>query len=88
LIVAFKGKGIYRFDGKDWQEVAAAPYSGEGEYWTYLAAEGDDLVYAISAKPVIDRAHSAGYDIKFTTNAPTALWLIARGVAQKADFSR
>jgi hypothetical protein len=88
LIASFKGKGIYRFDGKDWQQIAVAPYSGEGEYWTYLAAQGNDLVYAISAKPVVDRAHSVGSDMKFTTNAPTALWFITNGIVRKADFRR
>lgn len=74
LLASFRGKGIYEYAG-DWRLLAAHPYpTGRGEYWAHLSGRGTELAYAMSAKPVVDKEHSAGTDMKFVRNAPTALW--------------
>ncbi len=74
LLASFRGKGIYEYS-TDWQRRAAHPYpSGNGEYWAYVSGNGEELAFAIDGKPVIDKEHSSGTDMKFTRNAPTSLW--------------
>jgi hypothetical protein len=77
LVAGFRRKGIYQYQGDKWYLRAAHPYpSGEGEYWAHLAADGAQLSYAITGKPVVDRTASGGRDMKFTRTAPRALWML------------
>ena len=79
LLAGFRHKGIYEYEDGQWTFRAAHPYpSGEGEYWAHLAADGVELSYAITGKPVVDRKISEGRDMKFIRNAPRALW-VSRG---------
>jgi hypothetical protein len=83
LLASFRGKGIYEYTS-DWRLRAAHPYpSGDGEYWAHLAGQGKGLAFAIDGKPVVDKEHSSGSDMKFTRNAPTALWY-----SQGTEFQR
>jgi hypothetical protein len=87
LIASFRRKGIYEYEGGTWHLLATHPYpSGEGAYWAYIAAYGAELSYAITGKPVVDRTVSAGRDMKFTRNAPTALWVFRAGTFQQVMF--
>lgn len=77
LVAAFRRKGIYQYEDGQWHLLGAHPYpSGDGEYWSHLAADGTKLSYAITPKPVVDSKSSGGADMKFTRNAPRALWVL------------
>lgn len=79
LLTSIRRKGIYEYTGQ-WKLRANSPYaSGSGDYWAYLAENTGELAYAVSAKRVIDKEHSGGMNIKWITNAPTALWDAAAG---------
>jgi hypothetical protein len=79
LLTSIRRKGIYEYAGQ-WKLRASSPYaSGSGDYRAYLAESTGELAYAVSANPVIDKEHSAGMNIKWMTNAPTALWDAAAG---------
>jgi hypothetical protein len=68
LLVSFRKLGIYEL-ASNWEQRAAPPYpSGAGDYWTHIAAHGDEIAYSIEGKP-------AG----ITSKAPTHLWLIKDG---------
>jgi hypothetical protein len=83
LLASFHGKGIYEYT-TDWRLRAAYPYpSGNGEYWAHLSGHGKELAFAIDGKPVVDKEHSSGTDMKFIRNAPTALWY-----SQGTEFQR
>jgi hypothetical protein len=74
LLAGFRRVGIYEFS-TDWRLRGAAPYpSGTGDYWAHLSGSGTELAFAIDGKPVVDKSRSSGTDMKFTRNAPTALW--------------
>jgi hypothetical protein len=80
LLASFRGKGIYEY-AENWRLRAVDPYAaGAGECWAYLSSEGAELAFAITGKPVIDKEHSSGTDMKFVRNAPTSLWY-SRGTA-------
>jgi hypothetical protein len=80
LLASFRGKGIYEYTD-NWRLRAVDPYAaGEGEYWAHLRGDGAELAFAITGKPVIDKEHSSGTDMKFIRNAPTSLWY-SRGAA-------
>jgi hypothetical protein len=84
LIVSVKSKGVFRYTTGNWTLLAASPYpSGAGEYSTHLSASAGQLALALDAKPVVDRQHSAGRDMQFTRDAPTALWVL-----MNREFSR
>ena len=75
LLASVKTRGIYEL-GADWQLRATHPYpSGQGDYWSHLAGDARSVALAISAQPVVDRQHPSGLDMKFTTDAPTSLWI-------------
>lgn len=77
LVAGFRRKGIYEYKSDKWHLRAAHPYpGGEGEYWAHLAADGAQLSYSITGKPVVDRTASSGRDMKFTRTAPRALWML------------
>lgn len=83
LLVSFRHSGVYEF-AKDWRPLAAHPYpNGTGEYWTYLSGNGNEIALATDAKPVVDKDHSSGIDMKFTRHAPTSLW-----ISQGREFQR
>lgn len=74
LLASFRRVGIYEFS-TDWRLRGAAPYpSGTGDYWAHLSGTGTELAFAIDGKPVVEKPRSPGTDMKFTRNAPTALW--------------
>jgi hypothetical protein len=77
LVAGFRRKGIYEYQNGEWHLRAAHPYpSGEGDYWSHLAADGAELSYSITGRPVVDRAASSAKDIEFTRNAPRAVWVL------------
>jgi|HubBroStandDraft_6_1064221.scaffolds.fasta_scaffold24069_4 hypothetical protein len=81
LLASLRRVGIYEFS-TDWRLRGAAPYpSGTGDYWAHLSGSGTELAFAIDGKPVVDKPRSSGTDMKFTRNAPTALWF-----AKGAEF--
>lgn len=76
LLASFRQAGIYTLTDGHWVLRAPHPYpKGEGEYWTFIAEESGNIAFALSAKPVIDKSRSSGRDLRFTRNAPTALWV-------------
>ena len=80
LLVSIRTKGVFRYAQGKWTLIAGSPYpSGAGDYWTHLAASRGQLAVAIDAKPVVDRQHSSGTDMRFVRNAPTSLWVIKDG---------
>lgn len=79
LLVSFRKMGIYDLTS-NWKQRAAPLYpSDAGEYWTHIAAQGDEIAYSIEGKPVVNREKSDGANMTFTSNAPTHLWLIKDG---------
>ncbi len=88
LIASFRSKGVFRLKGDTWSQLATHPYpSGAGEYWVHLAANGGRIALAITAKPVIaNRAPGDTSNIKFTTDAPTELWVANNGQFQKVEL--
>ena len=81
LLVSIKTKGIFKYSQDDtWTLLAPSPYpSGDGEYWSFIADSNGQLAFAMEAQPVVDQEHSAGRDMKFIQNAPTALWVAKEG---------
>jgi hypothetical protein len=74
-LASLRGKGIFEYRG-NWMSRAPHPYpSGAGEYWTFLSENGSTIALAIDGKPVSDKDHLSGTDMRFTKNAPTELWL-------------
>ena len=85
LLASFHRKGIYEYT-TDWRLRAAYPYpSGNGEYWAHLSGHGKELAFAINGKPVVDKEHSSGSDMKFIRNAPTTLWYSRGTEFQRID---
>jgi hypothetical protein len=83
LLASFRSKGIYEYTA-GWRLRAPHPYpSGNGEYWAHLSGHGKELAFAIDGKPVVDKEHSSGSEMKFIRNAPTALWY-----SQGTEFQR
>jgi len=76
VAASFRGKGIYRFDGKVWQRKTFAPETSDGEYWAHLADNGYEVAYAMTGKPVIANKGASGTDIKWTRTPPTKLWVL------------
>ena len=75
VLASFRAAGIYEYRS-GWQRLAPHPYpGGRGEYWLHIAGDGKRLAVAVEGKPVVDRDHSSPTEMKFTQNAPTALWL-------------
>jgi hypothetical protein len=86
LLASFRSDGIYEYTGA-WRRLADNPYtSGEGEYWAFLSSNVKELAFATNGKPVVDREHSSGRDMKFTRNAPTALWFFQGTGFQHIDI--
>jgi hypothetical protein len=74
LLASFRRVGTYEYTTA-WRLLAANPYpSGAGDYWAHLSGSGTELAFAIDAKPVVDKSKTSDADMKFTRNAPTALW--------------
>lgn len=87
LLVSIRTKGVFRYARGKWTLVAASPYpSGEGEYWTHLSASSTQLAIALTGKPVIDKEHSSGSQMRFIQNAPTSLWVLDGGSFSSVAF--
>lgn len=87
LLVSIRTKGVFRYAMGKWTIVAASPYSsGEGEYWAHLSASSGQLALALDGKPVVDKQHSNGSQMRFTQNAPTSLWVLKDGGLSAVAF--
>lgn len=87
LLVSVRRKGVFRYATGKWILVAASPYpSGEGEYWTHLSASSTQLAIAVDGKPVVDKEHSSGSQLRFIQNAPTSLWVFKDGSFSPVGF--
>lgn len=87
LLVAIKGKGIFRYTQGQWMLVAESPYpTAVGEYWTHLSASSGQLAIAIDAQPVVDPQYSSGMDMHFVRNAHTSLWVLKDGKFALVEF--
>jgi hypothetical protein len=89
LLVSFQKLGIYELTTNGWQRRALPLYpSGAGDYWTHLAAHGDEMAYAIEGKSVVDNEKSEGTHMAFTRNAPTHLWVMRSGTGARLVLPR
>lgn len=89
LVAGIRRQGIYEYEDGKWNLRAVHPYpSGEGEYWSHLAADGAELSYAITGKPVVDKKDPDGRDMKFIRSAPRALWVLRGPTFQRVIVER
>jgi hypothetical protein len=87
-IASFKKEGIFRWDqAGGWHKLASHPYpSGEGDYWSYLATDGERIAYVMNGKPSQANVSSGSSNMTFTKDAPTKLWIIRGDQATEIDL--